>query len=315
MPVVGGRCRGRAVACAALMASVCAASACSGKPRAEDAARGVAALGDPVGEGSGASSAPGDGALGDSALGDSALGDGAAVTARGAAPGSAAGAAGAARGAAQGSAAGARATGDLQVRVEWADVPVAARTSPSRTRCHTPRAPSVAPTTTWGIPDAIVVAEGGAAAAGARTARITLSGCALAPRVAVGDSLTITSAVDRPAKLVLRKRGSLDHFAAGAPVPVMLPVAGHAVTVALDAGAIYSIETDDAEPEVAYVAALAGAFVTDATGHAMIRDLAAGAHAVTAWLPPRGGQPARVGQGTATVAAGDLEELTVKLTK
>jgi len=52
-----------------------------------------------------------------------------------------------------------------------------------------------------------------------------------------------------------------------------------------------------------------------ARGHALIRDLPAGAHAVTAWLPPRGGQPARVGHGSATVAAGDLEELTVRLTK
>ena len=82
-----------------------------------------------------------------------------------------------------------------------------------------------------------------------------------------------------------------------------------------DAGAIYALETDDPEPEVAFIAAVPGGFVTDATGHVLVRDLAAGAHAVTAWLPPRGGQPARIGHGTVTVVAGDLAELTVKLTQ
>jgi len=41
--------------------------------------------------------------------------------------------------------------------------------------------------------------------------------------------------------------------------------------------------------------------------------MAVGAHAVTAWLPPRAGQPARTGRGTATVTAGELAELTVTL--
>jgi len=206
-------------------------------------------------------------------------------------------------------------TGELQIRVEWRDVPVAARSSPGRTPCGTPRAASVAPTTTWGIPDALIIVDGAGATSGARAARVALADCALTPRVAVGDSLAVTSAADRPAKLALRKRGTLDHLADGPALPVMLPIAGHTVTVALDPGAIYSLETDDADPELAFVAATAGAFVTDATGHALIRDLPAGAHAVTAWLPPRGGQPARVGHGSATVAAGDLEELTVRLTK
>ncbi len=205
------------------------------------------------------------------------------------------------------------ATGDLQVRVEWPDVPVAARTSPGRTPCGTPRAPSVAPTTTWGIPDALVVVEGAPRSSGPpATARVTLASCALTPRIATGAALAITSAVDRPAQLVLRKRGALDHLTAGEPVPVQLPIAGHTVTAALDAGAIYSLETDARDPEVAFIAALPGQ-VTDATGHALVRDLPAGPHAVTAWLPPRAGQPARIGRGTATVTAGELTELTITL--
>ena len=197
-----------------------------------------------------------------------------------------------------------------------------ARSSPGRTRCNTRRAPSVAPTTTWGIPDALVVVDGatagsGAAAGsgGASVAKVTLAECAFSPRVAVGDRLAVTSAVDRPAKLALRKRGTLDALVPGAPVPVMLPIAGHTAGMALDAGAIYSLETDEPEPEVAFIAAAPGGFVTDATGHVLVRDLPAGAHAVTAWLPPRGGQPARIGHGTATIIAGELAELTVKLTQ
>ena len=299
--VAPGVATGVALGVALVIALAVATGACSGKPRAEDAARGVAARGDQTAasDGGSASAAPADGAGGDAAVGDAAPGAAGARAATAARSGA----------------------GDLQVRVEWPEVPVAARVSPGRTHCNTPRAASVAPTTTWGIPEALVVVEGAAApargglSAASAPARVTLADCALTPRIAVGDRLAITSAVDRPAKLVLRKRGALDQLAAGPAIPVMLPIAGHTVTVALDAGAIYSVETDDADPEFAFVAAVAGAFVTDATGHALIRDLAAGAHAVTAWLPPRGGQPARVGHGTATVAAGDLEELTLKLTK
>jgi hypothetical protein len=206
------------------------------------------------------------------------------------------------------------ATGDLQIRVEWPDVPVAARTSPGRTPCHTPRTPSVAPTTTWGVPDALVVIDG--AAPPLTSTRITLADCTLTPRISAGSSLAITSAIDRPARLVLRKRGTasaLAHLAAGDPIPVMLPIAGHTVTTALDPGAIYSLETDAAEPEIAFIAAVPNGYITEATGQVIAHDLAVGPHAVTAWLPPRAGQPARIGRGTATVVNGDLTELTVVL--
>jgi hypothetical protein len=253
-----------------------AIAACSGKPRPEEATPGVATRSDAAPAGDAASTAD-------------------------AMP--------------TGDAAGARsATGDLQIRVAWPDVPVAARSSPGRTPCNTPRTASVAPTTTWGVPDALVIVDGAAAPLAA--AHVTLADCTLAPRIAAGGSLAITSAVDRPAKLVLRKRGgvaSLGQLAAGEPIAVMLPIAGHTVTAALDPGAIYSLETDAADPEVAFVAAVPGGSVTDASGHVLARGLGVGPHAVTAWLPPRAGQPARIGRGTATVAAGELAELTVTL--
>ena len=248
-------------------------AACSGKPRPEEATTSVAATGDVAPPGDAAAPSPGD-----------------------ADPGARLG------------------PGDLQIRVEWPGVPVAARSSPGRTPCNTPRAPSVAPTTTWGVPDAIVVIDG--AALPLTAARLTLADCTLTPRVAVGGSLALTSAVDRPAKLVLRKRGSLasaGDLAAGDPITVLLPIAGHTVTAALELGALYSLETDDAEPEVAFIAAIPGGAVTDATGQASARGVAAGPHAITAWLPPRAGQPGRIGRGVATVAAGDLAELTVTL--
>ena len=246
--------------------------ACSGKPRAEDAAHAV--VGRDAAPVASAEPAP----------------PAAAASPPNAAPGG---------------------SGDLQIRIEWPDVPVVARTAPGRTACGTPRTPSVAPTTTWGIPDALVVVDG--AQLPDTVARVTLGGCTLTPRIAVGSSLAITSAVDRPAKLVLRKRGTIDHLVAGDPITVMLPIAGHTVTAALEPGAIYSLETDAAEPEVAFIAAVAGGYVTEANGQLLARDLAAGPHAITAWLPPRAGQPDRRGRGTATVAAGDLAALTVTL--
>lgn len=209
--------------------------------------------------------------------------------------------------------------GDLQIRVEWRDVPVVARTSPGRTPCGTPRAPSVAPTTTWGVPEALVVVEGAPAAPPA-PARVTLRDCALAPRIVVGESLALTSAADRPASVVLRKHGELAKLASGAKgegeaVPVQLPIAGHTITAALDADSIYSLETGAAaaDIELAYIIPLRGAYVTEANGQVTVHDLPVGSHAVTAWLPPRAGQPARVARGTATITDGDLAEVALTL--
>ena len=269
--------------CARGVACLLAAVGCSSKPHTDEAPRPAAG-------------------------GDAAAGD--AAASRDAASSDAAGAA-ADAGAGSAHPAG-RTTGELQVRVEWRDVPVAARSSPGRTPCGTPRAAQVAPTTTWGVPDALVIVDGAPPPAGPPVARVALVDCALAPRISVGAGLAITSAVDRPARLTLRKRGALDRLVAGDAVPVLLPIAGHTVTAALDAGALYALETDDADPELAYIAALP-AQVSDAAGHVLVRDLAPGAHAVTAWLPPRAGQPARSGRGSAKVVAGELAELTVVL--
>ena len=207
------------------------------------------------------------------------------------------------------------ATGDAQIRVEWVDVPLAARASPGRTACQTPRAPAVAPTTTWGVPEVLVIVDGAAPAA---EARVVIAECAASPRLAIGAALTLESGADRPVRVTLARRGTLagldalDAPGRGAARPVQLPIAGHAVTVALDAGAIYELALDGKDPETAWIVAGAAA-ITEPSGQVIVRDLAPGAHAVTAWLPPRAGQPARLARGEVTVTAGDLAELTLTL--
>src|SRR5262249_42212189 len=120
-----------------------------------------------------------------------------------------------------------RTTRHLPAPVERPDGPGTAPRPPRGPPRRPPPAPPGAPrTTTWGIPDALVLVEG-APRAGAppSAARVTLADCALTPRIAAGAALAITSAVDRPTRLVLRKRGAIDHLAAGDPVPVQLPLA------------------------------------------------------------------------------------------
>jgi hypothetical protein len=233
-----------------------------------------------------------------------------------------------------GSAAAPAPTGDVQIRVEWADVPAVARASPGRTPCNTPRSPSVAPTATWGIPDAIVLVEGarsdsaaapaGSAAAPADSAeaRIVLADCALSPRVAIGSSLLIESAVDRPATVTLAKRADLSRPEAASAPPstppraLRLPIAGHAVADPLEAGGAYELATADKAPETAWLIAphpRVAAAVTDPSGQATLRGVPPGPHAVIAWLPPRAGQPARIARGTVTAAVGALAELTLQL--
>ncbi len=204
-------------------------------------------------------------------------------------------------------------TGDVQVRVEWTNVPAAVRNSPGKTACNTPRAPAVAPSTTWGIGDVLVIVDGATAALG--EAHVRLADCALAPRVLVGRSLAVDSASDHPGKLAISRRGevgSLDHLDKGKPRTIQLPIAGHTVTAELEPGGVYELATDAKDPEVAWVVAAPGA-VTEPSGVVLIKDVPPGKHAVTAWLPPRAGQPARHAQGEVTVVAGDLAELTLQL--
>jgi hypothetical protein len=207
--------------------------------------------------------------------------------------------------------------GDVQIRVEWKDVPVVARASPGRSPCGTARAASVAPTTTWGIGD-VFVAIDVPAAAKPSAHRVVLGDCALSPRVAVSSgTLAIASAMQAPARVTWQRAGQLP---LGAPLAedkardVYLPIAGHEVEVAVDAGAIYRLAAGD---ESAWVIASDHPFlaITETGGSVTLRDVPAGTHAVTAWLPPRAGQPARLAKGTVTVTNGALADVTLDITK
>jgi hypothetical protein len=202
------------------------------------------------------------------------------------------------------------ATGDVLVRVEWKAVPAAVRASPGRTPCNTPRAPSVAPTTTWGIPDVLVLVDG--VVAKPSDARIVIADCAFAPRVAAGSTLVVESAVDRPTAVTLTKRGAIGDPAAlagGDARAIQLPITGHQASIALDPGALYELALD---AESAWVAA-GFAAVTEASGTVLLEDLPVGTHRITAWLPPRAGQSARIAKGEATIIPAGQVELTLQL--
>ncbi|MDQ3298936.1 MAG: hypothetical protein M3619_20340 [Myxococcota bacterium] len=210
------------------------------------------------------------------------------------------------------------ATGDAQIRVEWRDVPVPMRASPGKTACNTARAPAIAPTTTWGVPDVLVIVEGMPAdAVSIPATRIVLADCAFTPRLAAAAALVVESAVDRPSQFQVARRGaitSLDKLEPGTPRAVQLPIAGHGVAIPLEPGGVYELATDAKQPETAWIIA-APAAITEASGAVIVKDLPPGAHAVTAWLPPRSGATARIARGTITVVAGDLAELTLDLAK
>jgi hypothetical protein len=209
--------------------------------------------------------------------------------------------------------------GALQVRVEWHDVPVAARASPGRTRCGTARAGAVAPTTMWGIPEVFVIVDAAGPSGPPVNSRLLLEHCALWPRVAVaGAQLEVASHLDAPVQLALARRGEVQDptsLVIGSPRAIELPVAGHTVAIALEPGGLY--ELTGAETDSAWVVAATGASVavTGVSGEAELGDVPTGHHAVTAWLPPRAGQPGRVGKAEATVSAGAMTEVTVDLVR
>ena len=203
-------------------------------------------------------------------------------------------------------------TGDLQIRVEWKDVPIPMRASPGRTSCKTARAPVVAPTTTWGVPDVLVIVEGATIPSG--KARIVLADCALAPRMVASTEAIVESAVDRPSRIMFAKRGELGALdkidMKAASRTIMLPIAGHSVKLPLDPGGVYELAVDG---ETAWIAASPNAGVTEPNGQITVRDLAPGTYALTAWLPPRAGGTAKVAKGSAKVVAGDLADITLEL--
>ena len=208
--------------------------------------------------------------------------------------------------------------GDVQIRVEWHDVPAIARSSPGRTPCGTARAAAVAPTTTWGIPDAFVVLDLAGAPPEA-VPRLVLDKCAVVPRAVVaGKRLELASEADGPAQLALKKRGELRDPAAlvdGTPRTIELPIAGHTVAVDLEPGGLYELAPPDGDGAWIVAAPQPFVAVTEASGQVVLRDVPTGHYAVTAWLPPRAGQPARTGHAEAAVTAGALAEVTVDLAR
>lgn len=194
-------------------------------------------------------------------------------------------------------------------------MPRAARVSPGMSACKTPLAAQASPTTTWGIPEVVVFVDGAPAPRALGETRVDVDRCAVTPRIAIGSRIAIASAAEQPLKVSLVKR-----FAASDPeqarrsasIPIALPIAGHEVTAALDDDAIYRVAPDGKDIDDGFVIS-ASAFVTDATGVALIKDVPPGKHAVRAWLPPRGGQPARSAKGEVSVEVGDLAELTLTL--
>jgi hypothetical protein len=199
-------------------------------------------------------------------------------------------------------------TGDVQVRVEWKDVPVALRASPGPTPCGSPAAPALSPTTTWGIPEAFVSIEvDHGIPLPALRPRIVAADCALVPRVAVaGPTLAIASAVEQPQTVTLAE-GSKPAQS------IRLPIIGHEVEVALAPGSEYTVALGTASATV-FSATTPYVAITEPTGQVIVRDVPIGAHPVRAWLPRRGALEPRAATGSVTVTEGGLAEITLDLT-
>lgn len=198
--------------------------------------------------------------------------------------------------------------GDVQVRVEWKDVPVALRASPGMTPCGTPIAPALVPTATWGVPEAFVSIETdhGIALPSLRP-RVVVADCALKPRLAVaGTTLAIASAAEQPQTVTLTAGTAEAHT-------IQLPVIGHEVEVTLAAGSEYTVALGAATATI-QAATTPYVAITEPTGQVIVRDVPIGTHRVRAWLPRRGALEPRTVTGSVTVTEGSLAQVTLDLT-
>ncbi|MFT3698198.1 MAG: hypothetical protein QM831_33965 [Kofleriaceae bacterium] len=204
--------------------------------------------------------------------------------------------------------------GDVQIRVEWKDVPTVARSSPGRTACGTAKSASVAPTVTWGIPDVLVMIEVDHGKEIAwQPSRVVLEKCGLSPRLSIGSAAWIASAMEGPVDVSLSTVGTARPLEASdikQPHVIHLPVIGREV----DAGGsdLVSIVSADDSALVA-IAPTPYYAVTEANGQVVLRDVPVGTFEVRALLPARSGQPAKKAKGTVTVAANALAEVTLSL--
>jgi len=210
-------------------------------------------------------------------------------------------------------------TGDVQIRVEWKDVPQTLRAPGPNTKCGTPRVPALAPTTTWGVPDVLVIVDvdHGKAFAPLR-ARLVVEECDFAPRAIVaGPTVVLASAMLEPIAVTLQELAKPLGGAAMAAKArtIYLPIAGHEVEAALEPDTVYAIAfgADDVAAVVSattpYVA------VTEPSGQVVLRDVPVGTHPVRAWLPGRNGADARSAAGAITVTAGQLADLTLDISR
>ena len=205
--------------------------------------------------------------------------------------------------------------GDVSIRVEWHDVPAALRASPGRTACGTAARAHVAPTVTWGIPDAVVIVSGERAKPLEASAKLVFDHCALSPRAVIaGDSLAVTSTATQPAELAVARHKDPRTGATEPARKLALPIAGHQVDVALEAGGWYELAAGDDSAWV-FSAPKAYAGVTDATGVFVARDVPVGTYTVNAWFPPYAKSPPRGAQAQVTVTAGALAEVTLDIGK
>ncbi len=216
--------------------------------------------------------------------------------------------------------------GDVQIRVEWKDVPAAARASNARTPCGSPAVPAVSPTTTWGIPEALAIvgvrtppSESGAGIGG-NESRVVFDGCAFSHRIVIArTALVVASASFAPEALSFTPTPVPRSVATGSAVPVgslpiHLSVIGHELEIPLAKDTVYVL---GAGSEAATVVAAPTPYygVTEANGQVVLRGIPTGDHPVTAWIPARSGQPARLAAGTVTVRANELAEVTIDMSR
>lgn len=194
--------------------------------------------------------------------------------------------------------------GRVTLEATWPTAPTSVRTPPGRTPCGTDRAPYATIHTLHGVAAIPVWLEGGGTDRIRTNTVIDVGRCTslrAGAIVAVGEELRVRNSDERSVGIEIRWGEALERAPETVIARTALPVIGHTIAVPLERAGVYRIDAEGVADPIWVIAVEGAGALTGEMGAATIDGVAPGTYTARAWIPPAGGEPARLVEREVTV--------------